>query len=165
MANALGEKPSLLTDGEGFLRLVEIATDVALRNADQLVNLKSDSTKGNMLFKITQAVVLGVTTARTSDSRSLLSRPVFLEIADRVLKVSSANLAGLVDDPKAQQVVLTITAAMALANGDLGGRIDGANLPVLIEQLLVQSLWDELDLKEETAVKTAASLVLRNLSF
>jgi hypothetical protein len=55
----------------------------------------------------------------------------------------------------------TVRTALALASGGLQNRINGANLPVLIEHLLLAVLWEELDLAGHAAVELAARHILK----
>ena len=147
-----------LVNGEGFIELVEIALATAMRNAAKLLDLDTIATARNLMFKILQQVVLGILEAE--DERGLVSRDVFLDIAKRVLPVVSANLEPLLAD-QPDIVKRTVVKAIALAHGALENRISGENLPELIERMLKQALWDELNLDEPTAVKRAATDILR----
>lgn len=163
-ARALGESPSQLVTGEGFLRLVEVATDTALRNADRLVDLDTATTRTNRLFVISQAVVKGFVDSKESDARGLLTKAVFLDLMKGVLGAVSANLDGLVADPEARFVSTSIAHAVELANGDLQGRINGEVLPRLVERILVAVLWDGLDLNEPRSVRQHAERMLRDIA-
>ena len=148
LARALGEKPELLVNGEGFVTLVEIALKTAAKNADKLLDLNTMSTRNNVLFKAIQQTVDAI--VETGDSRKLLSRDVFLDLVERILPIVSANLDGLIEAPEAVQDA--VGTALQLANGSLEGRINGENLPELTAELLIEVLWEELDLTESTAV-------------
>ena len=93
------------------------------------------------------------------DPRQLLNREVFLDLAERILPVVSANLAGLDEAPQA--VRAAVGAGLDLAQGELKGRINGANLPALIVELLTEVLWNELDLTEASAVLRSATGALK----
>jgi len=158
VARALGDDPLLVTQGAGFVQLVQLALTVAVQNADQLIDTKSASPTTNLLYNLLKQVVTAVTTVK--DPRQLVSRDVFVEIVRRVLATASANVEVLVgDQPKAVQD--TVTATLELASDALAKRINGANLPLLIEQLLHQVLWGELDLREQNALEQAALRVLK----
>ena len=132
VASALGDDPTRLVNGAGFLELVRIALRVAVKNADQLLNLEKASPKTNVLFQAMRQVVEAVL---AGDSRKIVSREVFIELIDRVLPVVSANLQPLLDGEDA--VSATIGKALALAADVLETRINGANLPTLVEELLL----------------------------
>jgi len=158
VARALGEDPLLVTSGAGFVELVQIALAVAVKNADKLIDADSANPGTNLLFGLLKQIVTAVTEAK--DPRQLLSREVFVNIVRRVLETASANLQVLVgDQPKAVQA--TVAAALELAAGPLDARVNGANLPVLIQQLLHQVLWEELDLAEKKALEQAALRILK----
>ena len=157
VAKALGDEPTLLTNGEGVLQLTRVALQVTLRNVDQLIDADTLSPASNLLFRILQQIV--VTLNAAEDPRQLISRSIVQEIVERVLPVVSANLEMLEAKPKL--VAETIAAAIELAGGALSNRINGANLVGLIERLLTLVLWDELDLDDSQKLKEAALLVLR----
>lgn len=158
VARALGDEPTLLTNGEGFLRLVRTGLRVTVNNADVLVDTHSANPTTNLLFGILQQVVS--TVGATEDPRHLINREVFGEIIERVLPLASANIEKLLgDEPKL--VAESLAVALALAQKTLSHRIDGANLPPLVAGLLVRALWAELDLDDAEAVRTAALVILR----
>jgi hypothetical protein len=145
VAAALGEDPKKLVNGDGALDLVRTALRVSVRNADKLLDLDTDDTKTNLLFRVTREISEAALEA--DDPRKLLSRDVFVEIVERSLPVVSANLGPLLADasPRVEQVV---AAALGLAAGGLETRTNGENLPGLVAHLLTRALRDELDLSE-----------------
>jgi hypothetical protein len=157
VAKALGDEPTLLTNGEGVIHLTRVALQVALRNADKLINVDTLSPATNLLYRFLEQIVATLNAA--DDPRQLISRLVIEEIVERVLPVVSANLELL--DAKPKLVAETIAAALELAGGALANRINGANLAGLIERLLTLVLWDELDLDDAQKIKEAALLALR----
>ena len=157
VASALGDDPTRLINGAGFIELVHIALQVAVSNADKLVNLESAKPETNVLFKAIQQVTLAVT--EQGDPRKIVTRDVFVEIIRRVLPVVSANLDLLLDGGK--PVADTVRAVLAFAGDTFKNRINGANLPLLIEQLLRLVLQRELNLAENTAVEKAVTEILR----
>ncbi|MCP4007428.1 MAG: hypothetical protein GY725_24870 [bacterium] len=158
VARSLGDDPARFVTGEGFVELVQTTLETAVLNADKLLDLNSLTTRSNGLFKAIQQLVAGVIAG--NDPRQLVSRQVFLEIVERTLPVVSANLEALLDG-QSNVIRNTVTAALSLAQGALSGRINGANLPVLIEQLLIALAWDELELSESASVQKLALEVLR----
>ena len=52
---------------------------------------------------------------------------------------------------------------MELASGALAERINGANLPQLIQRLLHRVLWNDLDLSEPKALEQAALSILKTV--
>ncbi|MDZ4403639.1 hypothetical protein [Prosthecobacter sp.] len=159
-AKALGENPKQLVTGEGFLTLVKSAVQTGVLNADKLLDLDTTNVRDNLLFQITQQAVEAVTAH--PDPRRLVSRDVFVAIVTGILPVVSANLEDLLDDSLKKPVKATISAALELASGKLQNRVNGANLPVLIEGLLLQVLQDELTLTETAAVISTAKLILKH---
>ena len=157
VASALGDDPTRLVNGAGFLELVRIALRVAVKNADQLLNLEKASPKTNVLFQAMRQVAEAVL---AGDSRKIVSRDVFIELIDRVLPVVSANLQPLLDGENA--VSATIGKALALAADVLETRINGANLPTLVEELLRLVLRGELNLDESTALERSAREILNH---
>jgi hypothetical protein len=158
VARALGEDPSRLVTAEGLVELMETALRVTVRNAEKLLDLDSEDPRTNALFRILQQLAQGLVESR--DPRRLVTREVFVDIAKGVLPVASANLdplLGGVDEP----IKRTVEIALTLASGALEGRINGDNLPVLIEQLLREASWEELDLGNDAAVAEAATRILR----
>jgi hypothetical protein len=157
VARALGNDPHRFVNGEGFVFLVETVMQTAAKNADKLLNLDTTNTRDNVLFAVIQQTVDGI--LDTGDPRKLLNREVFLDLAEQILPVVSANLAGLEETPQA--VRDAVAAVLGLSQGELKGRINGANLPTLIVELLTEVLWDELDLTEATAVLRSATEALK----
>jgi len=159
VAAALGQDPGKLVNGSRFVELVRIATRVAIVNADKLIDFGSPSTKKNLIFKILQQIVLAV--SEGIDTRGLVSRDVFLEIAERVLRVTSANLEPILGGQDAV-VKDTVLKVLELATGVLENRTNGDNLPYLVEEILRQVLWGELNLDEASALERAALDALRD---
>jgi hypothetical protein len=157
VAKALGDEPTLLTNGEGVVQLTQVALRVTLQNADKLINTEKLSPANNLLFQVLQQIVSTLTEEK--DPRNLITREVFQEIVERVLPVVSANLEPLEAEPKL--VAAAITSGLELARGALAGRINGANLAPLIEELLTRALWAELDLNDDAHLKEAALEILR----
>jgi hypothetical protein len=157
VARALGDDPHRFVNGEGFVILVETAMQTAAKNAGKLLNLDTTNTRDNVLFAVIQQTVDAI--LDKGDPRLLLNREVFLDLAERILPVVSANLAGLDEAPQA--VRDAVGAALDLAQGELRGRINGANLPALIVELLTEVLWNELDLTEASAVLRSATRALK----
>lgn len=157
VANALGDDPSRFVNGEGFVMLAEIVLQTAAKNADKLLDLGNTDPKKNILFQVIQQAVAAL--SEGDEPSKLVNREVFLDITEQILPVVSANLAGLLDAPKA--IKETITTALRLTNEDLAGRVNGENLPDLIVGLLSEVLWGELDLEEQGAVLKVATLALK----
>lgn len=160
VARALGDDPLLVTHGAGFVELVKVALAVAVQNADKLIDTKSASPTTNLLFGLLKQVVTAVNAAK--DPRQLLSRDAFIEIVRRVLTTASANLPVLLG-PQPKAIQDTVAAAMELASGALAERINGANLPQLIQRLLHRVLWNDLDLSEPKALEQAALSILKTV--
>jgi hypothetical protein len=157
VAKALGDEPTLLTNGEGVLQLTQVALRVTLQNANKLIDTEKLSPTSNLLYQILQQVV--ATLAEEKDPRNLVTREVFQEIVERVLSVVSANLEALGAEPKL--VATAIASGLELARGALAGRINGENLAPLIEELLTRALWSELDMDNQPKLKEAALEILR----
>jgi hypothetical protein len=157
VASALGDDPTQLVNGSSFLELVRIALRVSVKNADQLLNLETANPKTNLLFQTLQQAAEAVL---AGDSRKIVSREVFVELVDRLLPVVSGNLGMLLDGK--EPVSETIGKALALANDVLKTRINGANLPVLVEELLRLVLRSELNLDEQTALERSALAILNH---
>ena len=158
VASALGDDPTRLVNGTSFLELLREALKVGVLNADKLFDLDTEDPEVNLLYRITQEIASAVLEAE--DSRNLLSRDVFVGIVSRVLPVASANL-GPVIETRDPVIGRTVTLALELAEDVLENRINGANLPALIAGLLIQVLWEELDLDDGEAVLMAANTILR----
>jgi len=158
VAGALGDDPRRLVDGQGLQQLVRIALAGAVQNADGLLDLEHADPTTNLLFRGLKEVATAV--ANTDDPRRLVSRQGFVDLVAQVLPVVSANLGPLVakQDSLVQR---TIAQALQLANGALRGRIDGRNLPLLVRGLLVEVLWDELDIADREQTVRSATRILR----
>jgi len=158
VAAALGKDPRRLVDGQGLQELVRVALGAAVQNAGGLLDLDRANPKTNVLYGALSELAIAVAT--TDDPRRLVTRQGFVDLVTQVLPVVSANVGPLVakKDPLVQQ---TVAAALQLANGALGGRIDGRNLSMLVRGLLVQVLWDELDLADRDKTVAAATGILR----
>jgi len=157
VAAALGDDPRRLVNGTGVLELMRTALHVSVRNADKLLDLESDDPTTNLLFRVTRELALGALEAE--DPRRLLSRQVFVEMVDRALPVASANLGPLISDadPVVQR---TVAGAFDLARGALENRINGENLPLLVENMLHEALRGELKLDQPSAVLALATEVV-----
>ncbi|HEV7732110.1 MAG TPA: hypothetical protein VGR62_08105 [Candidatus Binatia bacterium] len=158
VAGALGNHPGHLLDGGGLQKLVMVALQVGVRNADGLLDLDHADPTTNLLFRALKEVATAV--AGSDDPRRLVDRQGFVDLVTQVLPVVSANLDPLLatQDPLVQR---TVARALQLANGAVRGRVDGRNLPLLVRGLLVEVLWDELDLTNDIQIETAAKRILR----
>jgi hypothetical protein len=158
VATALGNDPIKLVNGETLVGLVETALGVTLKNIDKLLDLHSSDPRTNALYKILAAVADAAQSGL--DLRHLLDRDVFLETVRHILPVASANIEPLLGGD-AQLVEDVVLAALRLASGPLANRINGANLPRLVEGLLRDVLLRELPLNDADALVTAADGLLR----
>jgi hypothetical protein len=158
VACALGGDSARLVNGESLVKLVQSTLQVAVCNADKLIDLHSEDPRTNVLFKAIQQAASAV--IESGDPRKLVTRTGFLKIIQCVLRVVSANadafLAG-----ESKPVKATVAKALELAGVALQSRINGANLPTLIDELLRAVLWGELDLTDTTAVELVSRHVLR----
>jgi hypothetical protein len=157
VVRALGDEPARYVTGASFVEVVRIALRATVLNVDKLVALHSADTRTNALFRVFQELVAAIDAS--TDLRKLVSRTVFLDIVARLLPIVSANLDGLL--PTTKPIEQTVRVALALASGALSNRLNGANVPMLIEQLLRQVLRQELDLLDHVAVERAAQTILR----
>jgi hypothetical protein len=158
VARALGTEPTSLITGDGFLSLVDVALETVMKNRDRLLDVSSFSPTNNFLYA-TRDYVMKVS-AEHEDKRELLSESVIIDIVGKVLRVASANSEALVGN--ATPIVRTAAStALDLAEGALAGRINGDNLPKVVEGLLIQLAWDELHPEEAQALQNAATLILR----
>lgn len=161
-AKALGEQPQKLVTGEGFLTLVQAAIKAGVLNADKLLDLDTKSVRSNVLYQITQQAATAV--LEGEDPRRLMSRDVFVATVTAILPIVSANLDGILGSSVKEPVKATITTVLGLAaSGELENRINGANLPALIEEMLIQVLQNELTLTDSQAVASAARLILQHI--
>jgi hypothetical protein len=158
VARALGDDPGRLITGVGFVELLDVAIRVAMQNADKLLDLDSASPRTNLLYDVLERVVAAI--HASNDTRHLVGRDVFLDMVKRILPIISANVEGILNGTPTA-IKDTVVKAMELATGVLENRINGANLPVLVEQLLLRVLWGELNLAEGTAVVREARAILR----
>lgn len=158
VATALGADPSKLVNGQTLVELIESTLRVALKNRDKLLDLGSDDPKTNALF----TVLAGLADAALNggDVRQLMDRDVFLETAQRILPVASANLDALLGGDT-QLVKKVALAALRLSSGTLQNRINGENLPPLIAGMLRRVLQQELSLSDAGAIANAADQLLR----
>lgn len=157
VAAALGDHPQKLVSGEGALELVQVALHVGVRNADKLLDLDTEDPTTNLLFRVTRELALGALEA--PDPRGLLSRDVFLELVERGLPVASAHVGPLLSDQE-PIVKATVAKAFELATDVLENRINGENLPLLVERLLAEVLRGELKLDQQNAVVAKATDIL-----
>ena len=159
LAKSLGDKPQMLMTGGGFLELIRTAVGTAVLNADKLLDLDTTNVKHNVLFQVVKQAADAV--LAHPDPRKLVGREVFLDIVQRSLPIVSANLDGVLGDlPDKDQINAAITKALDLASGTLQNRINGANLPELIQHLLKRTLRGKLNLSEESSVRTEAIAIL-----
>ncbi len=159
VGRSLGDDPAKLVTGEGLIALARTSLRVALQNSDQLIDLEKVSPVGNLLHQSLKQVATAI--LETNDPRELVSRETFVEIAQRILPVVSANVTRMVDEEDQEFVKTATTTALQLASGEFKGRINGANLAWLVEQMLTRALWEEVDLNEPKAVALAAMEILR----
>jgi len=158
IAKALEGNPKSLLTGDGFIQLVRIALQTAVKNADKLLDLDSTNVKTNVLFKVTRQAADAL--LNHADPRGLISREVVLSILENVLPVVSANLDGLTDGTP-QPVKATISRALDLAMDTLQNRLNGENLPLLVRHFLKAVLRGDLNLEEATALTNAADEFLK----
>jgi len=158
VASALGAEPSKLVNGQTLVELIESTLRVALKNRDKLLNLASSDPETNALFTVLAALADAALSA--GDVRKLMDRDVFLATAQRVLPLVSANLDAVLGGD-AQLVKGAVLAALQLSSGTLQNRINGENLPSLIEGLLRSVLQQQLSLTDAPAVANAADQLLR----
>jgi hypothetical protein len=140
------------------VELMETALRVALKNTDKLLDLNSADPKTNLLYKVVAAVADAAQNG--PDPRHLMDRDVFTEIVRRILPVVSANIEPLLGG-NVQPVKDAVLTALRLAGSALENRINGANLPQLVEGLLRGILLKDLSLDDVDAVATTADGLLR----
>lgn len=158
VAMALADAPEKLLSGEGRIEIMENAIRVSAQNLDKLLDVNTIDPKQNLLYQAIKQAVSAI--LEGGDSRGLISRSVFPEIIGRILPVVSANIEALVPQGS-QQIAETIKLVLALSTGALESRINSANLPVLMEKLLVSALWSELNIQDNAAIEMAALRILR----
>ncbi|MDA8138655.1 MAG: hypothetical protein M0036_08370 [Desulfobacteraceae bacterium] len=156
----MAQAPDHLRTKQTLLTILQMAMTIAGHNSDRLVASGGSGPAKSILFRTIQQVVTAVSAGE--DQRGLVQREEFLEIVRRILPVVSANIQPLMKD-NSRQVEQTIRQALVLSTSALSFQINGANLPRLIEQLLVQILWEELDLGDDKAVEGTARLILRKM--
>jgi hypothetical protein len=154
----LEANPRKLLTGDGLIQLVRIALQTAVKNADKLLDLEATNVQTNVLFKIARQVADAL--LNHADPRGLINREVVLSILENVFPVVSANLDGLTGGAP-QPVKATISKVLDLAMDTLQNRINGENLPFLVEHFLKRVLRGELNLEEATALTNAADEFLR----
>jgi hypothetical protein len=158
VASALGEDPRKLVNGTTLVTLLVSTLSVVVKNRDKLLDLSSSNPKTNLLFQVLEAVSRGVLSG--SDERHLVDREVFVEVATRVLRVVSAHVEDRLG-PNAGTVRQVVVTVLQLSTGALESRINGDNLPALIEGLLRAVLQAELRLEDAQATRTVAEGLLR----
>lgn len=157
VAAALGDEPARLVTGEGALALLRLALRVATRNPEMLLDVESQDPRSNLLYRVLHELVLGVLEA--DDPRGLLSRPVFVALVERVLPVVSADPGRLLasEEPVVKDTVVVI---LALAAEPLALRVNGENLPRLVERVLMEVLRGGLSLDDTGAQLSRATAIL-----
>jgi hypothetical protein len=156
-AAALGKDPTQLVNGSALLDLLLNSMAIALKNRDKLIDLQSADPKTNLLYQVLNSVAEGVLSG--IDTRHLMDSDLFLDIATRVLRVASANVAVL--GPQAQLVNQVVVAALRLAAGSMQNQINGDNLPDVIVALLRAALQSNLHLDDPAAVQKIVQNALR----
>ncbi len=157
VTRALGDAPAKLLNGEGLLTLTKIALHTGLQNAGKLLDFDTLSPRGNLLCSVLQQIFSPLSAAPPVSG--FATQQVLLEVARRLLPLASANAIALVQNDNLLKHAIERTLSLAL--GALDGRVNAANLPVLLEGVVRQVLWDELDLQEEAALTRAAIGILR----
>lgn len=147
LATALGSDPRKLVTGEGFLSLIRTTLITTMRNADKLLDLNDQDVRTNIAFQVIREV--SETIQNHADPRKLVSREVFLSLTQRVLETASTNVGTLT----AGKIGSTVTSILDLASGDLQNRINGGNLPILVEAALKKALRGTLDPEDTLAIK------------
>jgi hypothetical protein len=161
VASALGEDPTKLVNGTTFLELVRSTLTITRQNLDKLLDLSSSDPKTNLLYKVLDALAEAALSGR--DAHRLLDRETFVAVAGRVLRAASANIPPLLaGSPKV--VADAVVAALDLSTGALEGRINGENLPAIVEGLLRAALRNELALADRPATLAAVAELLRGLA-
>jgi hypothetical protein len=157
VAAALGDEPEGLVTGEGALALLRLALRVATRNPEILLDVESQDPRSNLLHRVLHELVLGALEA--ADPRGLLSRPVFVALVERVLPVVSADPGRLLESEE-PIVKETLVAILLLAAEPLALRVDGENLPRLVERVLVEVLRGGLSPEDAGALRARATAIL-----
>jgi len=160
-AKALGDDPKRLINGETYLMLVESALQTGLLNADKLLDLDSSKVSTNILFQVIKEAADAV--KQHPDPRRLMSREVFVHTVTGILPVVSANLEPLLASKLKEPVKTTIRTILDLASsgGSLENLVNGANLSPLIEEILLQVLREELDIRQTADVVATARSILK----
>lgn len=157
VASALGDQPTRLVNGTTFVELVQTSLAIAMKNLDKLLDLRSSDPKTNLLFKALDALVRGALSG--PDGRRLVDRDVFVATAEGMLRTVSANT-GLPPDGIAQVVNDAVVTVLQLSTGSLENRINGDNLPLLIEGLVGAGLRGDLRLADPNATGATAVRLL-----
>lgn len=166
IAQVLGSAASVLAaqnrtglmNGDTFVQLGVTALGVALKNMDKLLDVNSTDPRTNLLFKTLDALA-GAALAG-GDTRRLIDRDVFLEMASGVLSVVSADVAPVLQTD-GRVVAETVRAVLALSTGSLQNHINGENLPPVVGGLLRAVLSGEVALSDATATARSAAAILR----
>ncbi len=160
-AKALGDDPKRLVNGDTYVTLVQTALQVGLQNADKLLKLDTTKVRDNILYQVIKEAADAVTL--DSDPRRLMSREVFVHTITGILPVVSANLGPLLGNKIKEPVKNTISTLLTLAASGqpLENLVNGANLAPLIEEILLQVLREELDVRDTAAVIDTARIILK----
>jgi hypothetical protein len=152
VAKALGNGPQQILTAAGAIELLRTAAVVAVNNTDKLLDLDTDDTTTNILYRVLSEYITAVLSA--DDPRKLLNRETVLKTAQMILTATSASLDRILRDDH-KLVKFAVERALGLANDALQNRINGQNMPQVIETLFVGILRETIDMADYDAVRAA----------
>ena len=157
---AFGSDPKMITTGERAVSLVEDVMNIALMNADKLLDISTDDPQTNLLYQIIQSTVSMIIDA--DDPRHLLNKKVIHAVIINILEIASNNIDVIAVDQ--QQIIKdAIRQVISIASDALEDKINGSNLPTLIAAILKDGIYNDLDLNDDGAVQEVINLTLKNL--
>jgi hypothetical protein len=154
----LGEEPSNIASGSMLLDLFNSILQISLTNTDNFIDLNTESTSENLLYKVIHTTVQAM--QESPDSRGLLTKKVKRKTLTAIIKTASSNI-HIVKDPELKNLKTTIQKSIEVSSSEtLKTRINGNNLPLLIQSILTE---DESILNVDSEFKNVALTILRTL--
>jgi len=154
---ALEAAPRGLLHHDDSLLVMEVVLANGLDNSARLLDSADPSLRGNPLYAYLRHIVDGV--AGVSARTGCTGPGVLVDVVRRLLPLASVNSG--TPGERAELMSKLIERSAALAVNDLDGWVTSANFPVLVEGLLRQLLWRELDLNDDGTLIDAARAILR----
>jgi hypothetical protein len=157
VALAAGHDTKNLLNGDGFVKLLEVALEAFAKNPDRLLDLNTQDPSQNIMAKVMTSVVTTAAKNLEDDGRNLLSGDTLVQLIDAALAAVSQNTDGFKKEPDI--VTLVLGRLLFAASHSLANELDANNLLLAFAPILRLALRgrEALDVSD-------AQLILPHLS-